>query len=290
MTTSSAKLELIIEKLAVKFGFNKNDALVYLKNDKLLPNKLKKELEKKELENSKNEKLTKKQLENKEKEKQIDDSKNEKLTKKQQAIDKLFKPNEEGVSEWISKYEIDKNDELKWGNNGISRHGLFHKDDRFNWEFKRKNDTKSGKIEAIRTNGINIFSKIFGKNTPTRDDIHDYHKSPDSCCVVCGSKSDLRTDHKNDLYNDPRVLDTKTQTKEDFQCLCNHCNLQKRQILKKTMETGKRYGATNIPSLSVFGIDFIEGDETFDKNNVDAMVGTYWYDPVKFMDYLKKTL
>ena len=46
------------------------------------------------------------------------------------------------------------------------------------------------------------------------------------------------------------------QIKEDFQCLCNHCNLLKRQIARKTMETGKRYGATNIPSISVFGIDF----------------------------------
>jgi len=56
------------------------------------------------------------------------------------------------------------------------------------------------------------------------------------------------------------------------------------------MKTGKRYGATNIPSLSVFGIDFIEGDETFDKDNINAMVGTFWHDPVKFMEYIKITL
>ena len=56
------------------------------------------------------------------------------------------------------------------------------------------------------------------------------------------------------------------------------------------MKTGKRYGATNIPHLSVFGIDFIEGDETFDKDNINAMVGTYWHDPVKFMEYINITL
>jgi len=210
-----------------------------------------------------------------------------KLTKKQLAIDNLFKPNKESISDWISKEKIDGNYELKWGNNGVTRHGLFYKDDRYIWEFKRKNDKPSGKIEAIRTNGINK-EKIFRKNRPIRDDIDKYYKS--QSCVVCSSKSNLVTDHKNDLYNNPRVLDTKTQTKEDFQCLCNRCNLLKREIAKKTIQTGKRYGATNIGILSVFGIDFSEGDETFDENNVDAMVGTYWYDPAKFSIYIKTTL
>ena len=54
----------------------------------------------------------------------------------------------------------------------------------------------------------------------------------------------------------------------------------------KSKELGKRYKATNIPMLKVFGIDFIEGDETLDINNPNAMVGTYWYDPIKFMNYI----
>jgi hypothetical protein len=49
------------------------------------------------------------------------------------------------------------------------------------------------------------------------------------------------------------------------------------------LKSGKRYGATNIPSLSVFGVDFIQGDETFDINDPNAMVGTYWYDPIAFI-------
>ena len=220
-------------------------------------------------------------------EEKVFDNKVPKLTKKQIAIDKLFKPNKDGVSDWISREKIDENNELKWGNNGVMRHNLFHNDNRYIWDIKKKNDNQSGRIIAIRTIGINeeTLARVY---RPIRANIEKYHKS--QCCVVCGSHSSLITDHKNDLYNDPRVLNTKTQIIEDFQCLCNHCNLQKRQIAKKTRETGKRYGATNIPSLSVFGIDFIEGDETFDENNIDAMVGTYWYDPIKFMDYIKKNL
>lgn len=137
------------------------------------------------------------------------------------------------------------------------------------------------------------FIGVFGlKNTknsrPIREDIKQYWKK--FPCCHCGRKSDIVCDHKNDLYNDPRVLDCKTQTKEDFQSLCNQCNLLKRQICKNTRKTGKRYGATNIPIMKVFGIDFIEGDENYDPDDVNAMKGTYWYDPVAFMERVKERL
>lgn len=196
-----------------------------------------------------------------------------KRTNKQIEIDNVFCPNNEGISRWVSRDEIDKST-LNWGSNGNQRHGIFFNDKRFIWEKQGKN-----RITALRTIGFNN-DILYGATRPIRKDIHKYHKSMG--CVVCGSHSDLCTDHKNDLYNDPRVLDTKTQTIDDFQCLCNHCNLQKRQIAKMTKETGKRFPATKIPSLAPFGIDFIQGDETYDENDVDAMKGTYWYDPVMF--------
>ena len=123
-------------------------------------------------------------------------------------------------------------------------------------------------------------------NRPIRKDIKDFYlKQP---CVVCGSTSALVCDHKNDLYNDTRVLSTKTQTLTDFQSLCTHCNLQKRQIAKETRRTGLRWGATNIPSLKKWGINFTQGGETYDPLDPHAMVGTYWYDPVQFhKDVLK---
>lgn len=129
------------------------------------------------------------------------------------------------------------------------------------------------------------FIKIYGKNDEivrrpiSKKIINHYKKIP---CCVCGSNSDLVCDHKNDLYNNPRVLNINTQIIEDFQSLCNHCNLQKRQVSKKTLETCKRYSATNIPSMKIFGIDFINGNENFDKKDINAMIGTYWYDPIEF--------
>jgi len=97
-------------------------------------------------------------------------------------------------------------------------------------------------------------------------------------CVVCGTNSSIEVDHKNGLYNDTKVL-----TLDDFQPLCKHCNDQKRQTCVWQKIHKKRYPATMIPQLSIFEIDFIQGDETYVETNADALVGTYWYDPVEFM-------
>lgn len=56
--------------------------------------------------------------------------------------------------------------------------------------------------------------------------------------------------------------------------------------MKETLKSKKRYGATNIPLLSGFGIDFVEGDENYNPNDINAMKGTFWYDPVAFMKKL----
>lgn len=207
------------------------------------------------------------------------------MSKRQAAINELFKPNQDGISEWINKDIISnfKNGILDWGNNGVFRHGVFQGDNRYMWE---KYPLK-GKIEKIRTAGFSS-EYLYGHERPIRDDIRKFYES--KSCVACGETHNIIVDHKNDLYNDERVLNKTTQTLEDFQALCNSCNLKKRQVCKITKEKGERYGATNIPSLAVFGIDFIEGDKQFSLNDKNAMVGTYWYDPVTFMNYIKMSL
>ena len=146
------------------------------------------------------------------------------------------------------------------------------------------------KIKGNPTSHIKVYGKkdlVNGNTRDIRQDIREYFKN--SLCVVCGN-SDIEIDHKNGMYNDPRVLNTKTQRVEDFQPLCRHCNQQKRQSFILTKKTGKRYKATNIPQLKVFGIDFTTGNEYFDPNDINAMVGTYWYDPLDFFNKLKTNL
>jgi len=148
--------------------------------------------------------------------------------------------------------------------------------------------------EIMKGTHVQYF-KIFGIkneqqgcNHPIREDIKEYYKNKP--CANCGTNTDLQCDHKNGLYNDTRVLHLRTQTQDDFQSLCRHCNCQKRQIEKKTKETSIRYGATKIPSLAIFEIDFIEGNETINFEDVNALKGTYWYDPIEFMKHIKLKL
>lgn len=206
-----------------------------------------------------------------------------KLSKKQKYVDEIFIPDKNGISKWITREEL-KNTPLKLSNNGNCRHGKFFNDCRFIWEKKIVNRS----VASIRTNGYDIFNNENINKRQIKKFIKDYHYK--SGCVSCGCKSGLVIDHKNDLYNDPRVLNINTQYISDFQCLCNHCNIQKRQICKYTKDNNKRYGATNIPKLKIFGIDFISGDETFNINDIDSLKGTYWYDPIAFMEYIKNNL
>ena len=201
-----------------------------------------------------------------------------KLTPSQEEVDRVFAPDENGFSVWILREVLDNTRYLKLGKNGAQRHGVFFGDTRYIWE----KETRGKTTVALRLQGLSE-DYLHGANRPIRDDIHMIHKHLGGTCVVCGSKTALCTDHKNDLYNDPRVLNRETQTHEDFQCLCTHCNLQKRRIAVLTKQTNKRYGATNIPQFAFLGVDFIEGDETFDPVDPNAMVGTYWYDPVLFL-------
>lgn len=115
---------------------------------------------------------------------------------------------------------------------------------------------------------------------PIREDISCYYKK--RTCVRCGSNKDLIPDHKNDLYNDPRVLNRNTQTLDDFQSFCNGCNLIKRGVSQKRDKEGKRQPPPPDIVAANGGILYTTGDESYDPNDPNALVGTYWYDPIEF--------
>lgn len=143
---------------------------------------------------------------------------------------------------------------------------------------KRRNDgLKMGQgVIGFIIHGVNNEES---KKRPIRKDIKDHYKQ--SRCITCGTRKTI-CDHKNDLYNDPRVLCEKTQTNGDFQSLCNNCNLRKRAVSIKTVKENKRQPPPYTILAMNGGIEFISGDETFNPNDPNAMVGTYWYDPIAF--------
>lgn len=102
-----------------------------------------------------------------------------------------------------------------------------------------------------------------------------------SSCVVCGTQNTV-CDHKNDLYNDKRVLSLETQLITDFQPLCNHCNLQKRQKNKEEKKNNKVYSAKNIRRYTIYPFEFPWEKCAYDILDINSKYGTFWYDPVKF--------
>lgn len=125
-------------------------------------------------------------------------------------------------------------------------------------------------VHSIRTNI---------QNRPIRSNIQK--EITRLSCVVCGTQKTI-CDHKNDLYNDVRVLKADTQLLSDFQPLCNHCNLQKRQICILEGQTEKLYSAKNIQRYKVYPFEFPWEKKAFDKNDINCKNDTYWFDPIEF--------
>jgi hypothetical protein len=187
--------------------------------------------------------------------------------------------------------------ELYWGGNGVGDRWANKK---FNYTvifskktpvlYSENDDDKIPTVilnEFLQTNkggvgiiGIFVHSRrINNQKRPIGKKIQkDITSLP---CVLCGTSNTI-CDHKNDLYNDKRVLSLETQLISDFQPLCNHCNLQKRQICKTEEQTEILFSAKNIQRYKVYPFEFPWEKKVFDRNDINCKNGTYWFDPVEF--------
>jgi len=167
----------------------------------------------------------------------------------------------------------------------------------FSWEpledEKKTIEDSVPDMSGDRGNSI-VYIKLFGEKVALssasrliRSDIRMYYSHQP--CVVCGTSA-VEVDHKNGLYNDPRVMTIATQTMADFQALCKHCNDKKRETMKVTKATGIRHSALSIPQLVSLGVAYTTGGEGYDPMDPNAMVGTYWYDPVDFIEKVVKAM
>jgi len=190
----------------------------------------------------------------------------------------------------------EKYKDLYWGGNGLGDRWANKK---FNYSviYKNKNpilysENDNDKIpedklkdflnknKGIGIIGIYVHSKRLNYiNRTIRKDIQK--EITKLSCVICGKKETI-CDHKNDLYNDSRVLDIYKQLLEDFQPLCNHCNLQKRQIAKEEKLNMKLYSAKNIQRFKIYPFEFPWEKKLYDETDINCKANTYWYDPVKF--------
>lgn len=203
----------------------------------------------------------------------------------------------ENFTKILPTTEIKKYEKLYWGGNGVGDRWVNKK---FNYcviysNRKPKNYSENDDDEIpedklhqfLDTNkgtgiiGIYVYSKRTNyQKRPINKNIHK--EITKNSCVVCGSKSDIICDHKNDLYNDERVLKEETQIMDDFQPLCNHCNLQKRQVCKEEEQKQQLYSAKNIQRYKQYRFEFPWEKKIFDKKDIYCKNDTYWFDPVEF--------
>lgn len=147
-------------------------------------------------------------------------------------------------------------------------------------KFPTKND-----CDYHGSGNVVYFIQFFGKcekllsNTIKNSIRNEITKRP---CASCGCNQNIECDHKNDLNNDNRVLSVETQTIDDFQPLCKHCNDVKRSIKSKMLKINKRIGASYLG----YKIDFTEGTEELNKDDPYWYKGTYWGDCLEFKKQL----
>jgi hypothetical protein len=85
-----------------------------------------------------------------------------------------------------------------------------------------------------------------------------------------------------------RVLNSRTQKLSDFQPLCKHCNDVKRDAIKKMEQDKRRPSAIDIPIFKALELpSYTHGNEHYDILDPNWAIGTYWYDPIAFMNASK---
>lgn len=195
---------------------------------------------------------------------------------------KLAKPNENGVSRWVSVDEfVGEFKELKLGNGGSWCRKSSALAKKYVVEFDKTQSTGNS-IDAIRLNGFNENETF---NQAISSEIKKYYK--DKPCVMLGiigtsENTKIEIDHKEGTKNSQRVSNISTQKLEDFQPLTKAANDAKRQICKRCQETDKRFDATCIKG---FPMPYYRGNSSLKES---GCIGCYQYDPVAYREELLK--
>tara|TARA_Y100000389_G_C17443718_1_gene510264 strand:+ start:207 stop:1043 length:837 start_codon:yes stop_codon:yes gene_type:complete len=202
-------------------------------------------------------------------------------------FEQLFTPDKDGKTKRILREEL-YNTRIALTSNGNMRHN------RPPWDPKGKYiyyiEKEGVKVIAITAIG---FSNSETDNHPISATTKEYFKKNYKYCLNCGTHSNLVIDHKNDLYNNKRILDTKSQKFYDFQRLCNKCNNHlKHSTHERERKSGKLHKARDVGKFQRDNFDYPwekalteykEIDEEGNKAYIQeerhcCKYYTYWYD------------
>lgn len=187
---------------------------------------------------------------------------------------RLAKPNDKGISRWVSCDEfVGEFADLKFGNGASWARKESTLAKRYVIEFDKSISPGNG-IDRVRLNGFNNGDY----SQHIRSDIKKAVSS--RRCVVLGT-SNPEVDHKNGMKNEDRVMKNEEQRLSDFQPLSKAANDAKRQFCKECRRTGIRYDAKQLG----YPMSYYKGGAKHNGEE-DACVGCFWYDPIEFRKHL----
>jgi hypothetical protein len=183
---------------------------------------------------------------------------------------KLFNPNENGISRWVSKEEC------------VGEYNPLYPTNGNHWY--RNTGLKKFIFEKKIEEG-----KIFWRFNGLKNDVSSREIRPDiwneirqQSCVITGLKLSgghkIEVDHKDGRYPD-KVLTFDGQTIDDFQPLLESLNKQKRSDCIKCKTTEIRFDAKE----KGFSVSIISGSLKYE----GTCKGCYWYDVKEFISELK---
>lgn len=188
---------------------------------------------------------------------------------------KLAKPDENGVSRWVSTKEfVGEYADLKLGNGGSWNRKESSLAKKFIIEFD-KSQTPGNSIDRIRLNGLKKPDNFSQSIKPAI-----WKEIKSQRCVVLGT-SNPEVDHKNGMKNDDRVMIVNNQKLSDFQPLSKAANDAKRQFCKECKQTKIRFDAKRLG----YPISYYRGGPSHNCEP-DACIGCFWYDPKEFRKHL----
>lgn len=168
-------------------------------------------------------------------------------------VKKLFKPDAEGASKWVSVDEF-STVELNWSKNGNGRHGVYFNVPQYIWE-KRVGGHSGRTVTHLRTAGFNN-EEAFNQNISQK--VKKYFENQNICSIsLLPIPQELREiDHRygNKTHQDyVAIYGAAEQDPKDFQLIFSVLNSAKRQKCKVCCESKVR------PAHPTLG--FVEGDQ-----------------------------
>ncbi len=185
-----------------------------------------------------------------------------------------------GISRWVTSKEfIGKYSVLVFGNGASWARKESSLAKTYIVEFD-KSISNGNSIDRVRLNGLQSITHSQHIRSDIKKNIGQQR------CVVLDVSTNIEVDHKNgrkmNTGGDPRVLNSKTQTLNDFQPLSKAANDSKRQHCKYCNLTNERYDAKKMG----YPISYYKGVKQHN-GSITGCEGCFWYDPIEFRKSLK---